>query len=918
MSPDSAPGYNERSWVIDLVSEINRYSDERHRGIRRAGGEYSLADNRSSLFPDLLLFGDSAGHDVVQGWELKFPDTSVDDPELIENATRKATVLRLDSFVVWNVDLAKLYRRGEDGNFSEHRTWGPLGISNRADVRSEVTAWTQLLHQMLEELNDLFDYGDLHASRLEIVLSDAVFAYHVESYAPRVAEELKRACQRDAVLAAEVRLWWTEESAQYPRTSEYLVLARLTVMHWINRMIFARSIERLHVAAHRVRDIQAGSSIADAVKIFSDLSKQADFFSVFNVPRIEQIVDAETWQALLALNTFASEAGISSLASDQLGAIQTMALTFSKRKLAGQFVTPRPLADLLVALTVYDATMPVIDPCCGTGTIAAAANAHMRSLGIDAHESMERLWASDKFSFPLQLCGMALADPSSMGQVTQVFQEDVFALLPGSSHSFTSPDTGQVVDRTLPRFGSIVSNLPFVSFESIKELNPSVIDLVDGGQLCTADGTALSGRADLYAYILCILPKLLDSGGRVGVIVSNAWLSSRWADSFRNLLSERLQIEMVVTSAAGRWFDNASVVTNIIILSLPSDNSPVAPETSFVSIQAPISTWDGSTAGARTIADHLIAGRSEDTLFRRRNYRATQIEQFESLGVGWNALFADLSWLPACGPALLPVSELLDVGRGERRGWDPLFYPSAENQIETDYQRPVLKSPKEASGYLATAEGIAFCCSLSMQELEGLGHYGALDWIRRFEGANNEKDKALTQVLKRPHQRWYEMSDTTMADFVIAMNPDERIAVHRLVPSAFVNQRLIRMTLRDDSRDLADIMHALLNSIISIFLIEANGFGRGLGALDLNATTMSKRWRMLDPRRLDEEATSRVLDAFEPVRNRQVMPIGLELADTERQTFDGVVLAEFGLSQYHEQMRAALQELFDIRKAAIR
>ena len=72
-----------------------------------------------------------------------------------------------------------------------------------------------------------------------------------------------------------------------------------------------------------------------------------------------------------------------------------------------------------------------------------------------------------------------------------------------------------------------------------------------------------------------------------------------------------------------------------------------------------------------------------------------------------------------------------------------------------------------------------------------------------------------------------------MADFVTSVNPDKRIFISRLNEKSFVNQRLIRFTSLKFDTDL-ELSHALLNSLMGIFFIEALGFGRGLGALDLS------------------------------------------------------------------------------------
>jgi len=76
MDEKAAALYNERSWAIDLITEINAYSSSRSRAIARAGGEHTLSgeDTATNLFPDVLLFGDPSGNLIRHGWELKMPD----------------------------------------------------------------------------------------------------------------------------------------------------------------------------------------------------------------------------------------------------------------------------------------------------------------------------------------------------------------------------------------------------------------------------------------------------------------------------------------------------------------------------------------------------------------------------------------------------------------------------------------------------------------------------------------------------------------------------------------------------------------------------------------------------------------------------------------------------------------------------
>ncbi len=56
--------------------------------------------NKKESFPDVLLFKDISKDTIVQGWELKMPDTQINDAELISNAIKKAQILKRDSFLL--------------------------------------------------------------------------------------------------------------------------------------------------------------------------------------------------------------------------------------------------------------------------------------------------------------------------------------------------------------------------------------------------------------------------------------------------------------------------------------------------------------------------------------------------------------------------------------------------------------------------------------------------------------------------------------------------------------------------------------------------------------------------------------------------------------------------------------------------
>lgn len=247
---------------------------------------------------------------------------------------------------------------------------------------------------------------------------------------------------------------------------------------------------------------------------------------------------------------------------------------------------------------------------------------------------------------------------------------------------------------------------------------------------------------------------------------------------------------------------------------------------------------------------------------------------------------------------------------------DALFYPEPGNGIEAEYLLPVLKTPRSVRGLLTQPDGVAFCCSRSESELERLHHSGTLRWIRRFERETNEKGHPLPEVLEFSGHHWYELEAATLADLVASMNYGNRLFIARMAETGFVNQRLIRFTQKEGTD--VDPGHALLNSVVWLFFIEALGFPRGLGALDLNTTKLRHSLRMQDPSQVSGPSRTAILDAFRPLLNRDPVDLPIELGLPERERFDRVVLRAFGVEECYGPIKAAALELHEIRTAVAR
>ena len=65
----------------------------------------------------------------------------------------------------------------------------------------------------------------------------------------------------------------------------------------------------------------------------------------------------------------------------------------------------------------------------------------------------------------------------------------------------------------------------------------------------------------------------------------------------------------------------------------------------------------------------------EPELATFKHYSYQEIIDITNYGLTLNTLFHDVLWVKKIAYKLVPISRVLDVKRGERRGWNDLFYP---------------------------------------------------------------------------------------------------------------------------------------------------------------------------------------------------------------------------------------------------
>ncbi|MEE4210334.1 MAG: N-6 DNA methylase, partial [Parvularcula sp.] len=723
-----------------------------------------------------------------------------------------------------------------------------------------------------------------------------------------VADAIKAEAQKSRELRSHIAVWWSRNQNDYDGDDPHYVLARSNLINWMGKFLFAHVLRERDDRAGIVTAIDETTGPVDALATFDRITQDCNFWTVFCDAMALRIVPVEAWRQLCEFNRLLGDLRLGAIDQAQLSTVLETSARVSDRKGRGQYTTPAPLAKLLVKLCLDDLNDRILDPCCGSGTIVRAALDMKLQGGVTPRDAAAQICGNDLDKPAVQLATFSLTSPLLMRQPLRLFSLDAFTLEPDMEVKFRDPNDGTEHSEELGQFRAITSNLPFVAQAGRATYGNAIQAVNDWLEIET--GETLPGRSDVAAYLPFALYDLLEPGGRMGIIITNAWLGTAWGEAFYERLADFFELRTVVTSGAGRWFSNSEVVTNILVLQKPADGTKPDHETDFVVLKQPIDVLvdDEHTEAVAALID--LGTPQEDVLTVHRTSRET-IKRLRPMGLAGSAQFVGVDWV--LDLPLVPVRDVLDVRRGERRGWNKLFYPAAGHGIEAEYIEPVLLSSSDVEGLVTNAGKEAFSCSRTIADLEARGDEGALAWIRRFEGVRNGTGKPLPEVLEASGMHWYEMRADRLTELVVAMGYGSRLYVGRLDPPAFVDQRLIALDVRDGTD--TDLVHALLNSTLGLLMIEAIGFGRGLGVLDLNKDRIEKSLHVLDPSVIDADARDAIVTTFQPLTEREILDVADELEQDDRIAFDDSVLAAFGITIGRETIYDALLALTEIRAA---
>lgn len=924
---------NERSLAEDIaITWDAKCKANTSWAVKSLGAEISINATKEKHekgkngmnFPDLVLYGSvsKTPMSILQMWELKCPDVPLTDKTLLPQAIWKANFLGLSSTLIWNFQYGKLYVKNiTTKEFEEVKSWKvhpEYIVKNRADALSFVDLYKPEIDTAIDDMfvtvNSLLSIGSIPKRVFTFEGAEYAIQDIINNNKLDTATCIKDAVMKNRLLDAVIDDWWSVAKIDYSfdETNKYIACSKKVILNWLQKILFANIIKGSLPKAADVEKIVDSTDIESANNIFKDVTASIDFFTMFYPIDFNTYLSDNAWQQVKEFNKYIIDEGIPTVSQDSLQSILNTTVTAMKRDVSGLYSESPILAEILVGITMLDMTKPAIDPCCGTGTISRKILDTKLKFGVPIENAYKTTWSSDYNSFPLQVASLALTTSEGINIPAIVYRKNIFEQNIGDDISITNPKDGSILHFIEPPFEYIISNLPFIDFNTETVSFPSSIKKQIIKDIKKKTKIELDEKNDIYAFILFYIWDLLNTGGRIGVIISNSWLKGT-NKKFFDALTQYYKIVSVIISGNDRWFANVDTITTLLIAEKKNVIEKTNDNILFGRLLENFSDIESYNDANQIINDILCEKTSDKVAINKKSLN--YVNNLFNKGLSLNYMFYETGWYKDVSSKVIPIDDIFKATRGLKSGADYVFYPNDASVVDAPFIQGMLKNGKDITTLIVNADSNIIMCDQNIPTLLTNGFVKTASYFNTqyLTIANNKSAKANESKNIRNGKPWYSpfaWNITDLADIVIPLNNYERIYCGRLAIPSIVNQRLVAFTAKPNT-DM-ELCHALLNSIFFIFAMEAGANPMGLGALDNNATTI-KKLPMLNPALLTKIQRDDIVDKFKPLLARDILSVEDEFHDSDREKFDRAVLKAYGIEKHYEIIKKEILTMMQVR-----
>lgn len=955
--------------------------------IKRNKFPFELATNEvkaelvgKNLFGDIVIWEDFNSRKAYAYIELKPPFGA---HENLETFKKKAQQFKVKYAFTWDFQNFNAYEiKGSSIKSLDSESQSLLNNIDeilRGDIQQSVKSF---IRGICEEVIHLNDKGKLRKFKPEKVYFVNFVRKTVESLIPKFeefyGEKSRRKEFKDKITAyAKLQGIELKSHKQY-----YELIARQSVYALVTKIIFYLTLRRYFDDLPEIYT-KDDPDIFNTLKIAFAKAREKDWQAVFVEEEIEELgfpdniyEDIVEFLAELRIYHF----GL--LAEDVVGELFEEIIDPEKRHDLGQYFTNENLVDLILGLVVKDEKGIYCDPTCGSGTFLIRLYDRLKFLSsskLTHLQLLDQIWGIDRGKFPAELATVNLfrQDIGKYENFPRIRRSDIFDVNVGDEFDFPPPRAGKKFNKVklpFPQLDGLVGNFPFIRQEliekevknykkyltkviaknhffnypdlfNVKNINENLIksiksestkkqekffdDSVNNGSI----QLALSGQADIYAYIYLHTAAFLTEGGRFGIITSNSWLDVSYGTMLKKFFLDNFKVVAVIASWAEPWFEDAAVNTVITVLEKCSNKQKRDKnKTRFVKLKKKMQElipypdlriqaqkrWQRiddivhkienaeDYRDYKQVADNISSLDDDEMRVRviEQKELTNELKEKEDLSKWGKYLRAPdvyFEILDKCSDKLVPLKSIADVRRGYTTGINEFFYleqieaPKSglvkcrnsrgwEGFIEEKYLRDIIKDPSKFPNIAIDSSQIktsVFICNKSKAELRKEGSLNALEYIEWGEKQKNKSGISYPQIKSVSSRKyWYELKSIINDEVVYLAASRNRFITFSNPDKLLIDKRLYSIAPKNDN------VLQILNSFINVLHLEA--YGKEINNGNVKEFTVEDVQNMLVP-------NVNLKTSIKGMSKRKILPYEGEIKKNDRRKLDKEILEIMGL-----------------------
>ena len=399
-------------------------------------------------------------------------------------------------------------------------------------------------------------------------------------------------------------------------------------------------------------------------------------------------------------------------------------------------------------------------------------------------------------------------------------------------------------------FDVVIGNPPYVRQEKIKDLKPTLKKRY----------TCYTGAADLYVYFYERGLQLLGPNGIHTFICSNSWLDVNYGAPLRKYLLDNTASAVICHSEAEREFESADINTIVSILhnGTPDADSHIR----FLTFKT-------------FIGDPDIENRRERTrMYTELAQAGTREKKYAGDKWGGKYLRApDIYWtLSEKGKdKLVRLGDIAEIRRGFTTGANEFFYLDDEKiqewGIESEYLKPVIKSPRECKSIRVDPSQLQFKLFMCHADKAALAGTATLEYIQWGESQGYHQGPSC-----RSRPRWWDLGERQIPLLLLSCLISSTARTLYAPDGCYTSDNF--QEIHTDSSLILPLCASLNSSLFQLMVNVLGRSGLGGGLLKIQTYEVSELL-CLDPKTFVFENetifTSTAWDMLDPSDDRRAL-----------------------------------------------